>query len=255
MPDPAPAPPRLYNDLSGLWPFVSPPEHYVEEVATFRRRFERHGIGAGARVLHLGSGGGSIDHHLKQHYRVTGVDISAAMLAHSAGINPEVEYIQGDIRTVRLGRTFDVVLVHDAISYMTSVADLERVYRTAAAHLEPGGLMLALPEELRSRLAPDQPDVETHRSGNRIVTIIEFDYDDDPADHEFETVFVFIIRENGEVRVEVDRHPGGVYDLDDFLGAITRAGFEAVAEPWELSDWTPGREMPLITAVRRPAVR
>jgi len=248
-----PANPRLYDDLVGLWPFVSPPENYVEEVATFRRRLDRHGVSAGARILHLGSGGGSIDFHLKQGYRVTGVDISAAMLAHSASINPEVEYVQGDMRSVRLGRTFDAVLVHDAVSYMTSVEDLERVYRTAAAHLAPGGLLIALPEELRSRLAPDEPEVDTHRVGDRVVTVIEFDYDEDPSDHEFETVFVFVIREQGRVRVELDRHRGGVFDLEDFLGAIERAGFDARAEPWELSDWTPGREMPLITAIRRDA--
>lgn len=71
----------------------------------FRKRFRRHGVRDGARVLHLGSGGGSIDHHLKQNYRVTGVDIAPAMIAYAARLNPEGEYIQGDIRDVRLGQT------------------------------------------------------------------------------------------------------------------------------------------------------
>jgi SAM-dependent methyltransferase len=242
---------RLYSDLSDLWAFVSPPENYVEEVATFRTRFRRHGVPDGATVLHLGSGGGSIDYHLKRTHRVTGVDISPAMLRHAASINPEVEYVEGDIRSVQLGRTFDAVLVHDAISYMTSVEELERVYRTAAAHLETGGLMIALPEELRGRLPPDQAEVDTHEAGDRKVTVIEIHHDDDPLDHEQETVFLFVIRENGAFRVEVDRHRTGVFELDEFTGAMARAGFEPRAEPWELSDWTPGREMPLVTAILR----
>jgi SAM-dependent methyltransferase len=241
----------LYGELAELWPFVSPPENYVEEVRTFRDRFRRHGVGDGARILHLGSGGGSIDFHFKHTYTVTGVDISPAMIAYAARLNPEVEYVEGDIRTVRLGRLFDAVLVHDAISYMTTIEELEMVYRTAAAHLEVGGVMVALPEELRTRMAPDEAEVETTELDGRVVTVIETDYDADPKDHEFETVFIFLIREHGELRVELDRHKVGVFDLQEFLDAMVRAGFEARAEPWELSDWTPGREMPLITAIRR----
>ena len=59
--------PRLYTDLASLWPLVSPPEDYPEEVESFRERFQRHGVPDGAAVLHLGSGGGSIDYHLKRH--------------------------------------------------------------------------------------------------------------------------------------------------------------------------------------------
>src|SRR3712207_9202645 len=97
--------PRLYGDLAFLWSLFSPPEEYVEEVETFRARLLRHGVPDGGAVLHLGSGGGSIDYHLKRHYRVTGVDLSPAMLAHARGVNPEVEYLHGDIRDARLGRT------------------------------------------------------------------------------------------------------------------------------------------------------
>jgi cyclopropane fatty-acyl-phospholipid synthase-like methyltransferase len=118
---------RLYGDLVELWGFLSPPDAYEEEVATLRARFGRHGVPDGGSVLHLGSGGGSVDHHLKRHYRVTGVDVSRAMLGYAGDVNPDVEYVHGDIRDVRLGRTFDAVLVHDAISYMTTAAELEAV--------------------------------------------------------------------------------------------------------------------------------
>lgn len=244
--------PRLYGDLVSLWPFVSPPENYVEEVATFRTRFERHGVADGARVLHLGCGAGSIDYHLKQHYRVTGVDISDGMLAHARGINPEVDYRSGDIRSVRLGEHFDAVLLHDAISYLTSIEELEAAYATAAAHLRPGGVLVALPEEIRSRVVAHRTEADTTRIGDRIVTVMEVDYDADPADHRYETVFLFLIREGDTVRVEIDRHQQGVFELSEFLAAIAAAGFEARAEPWELSDWDPEIEpMPLITAVLR----
>ncbi len=96
--------PALYNELVSMWPFVSPPSSYVEEVDTFRGKFRERGIPDGADVLHLGSGGGSIDYHLKKFYRLTGVDLSDAMIGRASDINPDVNYIQGDIRSVRLGR-------------------------------------------------------------------------------------------------------------------------------------------------------
>lgn len=243
--------PRLYADLVDLWMSVSPPDSYLEEVSTFVTRFRRNGVADGGTVLHLGSGGGSIDWHLKRTYRVTGVDVAPAMVEHASRLNPEVEYRTGDLRSVRLGRTFDAVLLHDAISYMTTLEDLERAYRTAADHLQPGGVMVTLPEELPHRVVHDASEAETSTRDGRTVTVVTTTYDADAADHRYETVFLFLIREGEALRVEVDRHVNGVFTLAEFTGAMRAAGFDPHVEPWELTDWTPGLEMPLITAVKR----
>ena len=42
------------------------------------------------------------------------------------------EHVQGDMRTLDLGRTFDVVLAHDAIDYMLGVK-VEELYREIRA--------------------------------------------------------------------------------------------------------------------------
>jgi hypothetical protein len=134
---------------------------------------------------------------------------------------------------------------------MTSIEELEMANRTAASHLELGGVMVTLPEELRSRLANNVPEVSTGCDGSKTVTMIEVVHDEDPSDHRFENTFVFLIREAGDLRVEVDRHTNGVFELEEFTGAMQAAGFETFVEGWELSDWTAGQEMPLITAIRR----
>ena len=53
------------------------------------------------------------------------------MLALSRTINPECEHLQGDMRSVRLGRAFDAIFIHDAICYMTSEDELLEALRTA----------------------------------------------------------------------------------------------------------------------------
>jgi SAM-dependent methyltransferase len=250
--DPYVAPARLYGDLVELWPLVSPPEDYVEEVATFRALLERHGVHDGARLLHLGCGGGSIDHHLRAHYAVTGIDLSAGMLAHARRLNPDVDYRTGDMRSWRSDDAFDAVLVHDAIAFMTTTAELDAVYRTAAAHLRPGGVLIALPEELRPRLEHGGGSVETHGDASRSVTLVEIAFDDDPSDTRYEVASLFVIREHGEMRIEVDRHTEGVFELDEFVGAVRAAGFDASVEDWPLSTWQPGElPLPLIVGVLR----
>ncbi|HSJ24262.1 MAG TPA: class I SAM-dependent methyltransferase [Longimicrobiales bacterium] len=239
----------LYTELASLWHVFSPPEDYAEEAATFRRRFQRLGVPEGGSVLHLGSGGGSVDWHLKQHYRVAGVDLSPAMLAEAERVNPEVVYVRGDMRTVRLGHTFDAVLVHDAIAYMTSPAALHAVYATAAAHLAPGSALVSLTEEIRERM-PLPPSVTRVERDGVELHVMETYHDVDPDDHEFEATYVFLIRRGDNVRVEVDRHTVGVHALDEYLAAARATGFTADAEEWELSDWGEQVALPLLVGVK-----
>ena len=57
------------------------------------------------------------------------------------------------MRTVRLGRTFDAVLVHDAIDYMTTEADLRAAVETAYAHCRPG-VALFVPDDIAETSSP-----------------------------------------------------------------------------------------------------
>lgn len=242
--------PRLYTDLSWIWNYLSPPDHYVEEVQTFVERFRAMGVPDGGSVLHLGSGGGSIDFNLKQTYRITGIDRSPNMIRIAKETNPEVEYIEGDIRSARINRTFDAVLSHDAIAYMVTYEDLLATYRTAAAHLNPGGTMIAIPEEVRPFFVQDKVTHDGTIGLNGIsVTSIEVAHDEDPSDDDFECDFIYLIRENGNLTIETDVHTMGIHDLDLFLKAIDEAGFDAQVQKWGLSDIE--EDYPIIVARKR----
>src|SRR5262245_37325508 len=116
--------PRLYTDLASWWPLLSPPEEYRGE-AEAALGLLRDALGhVPATLLELGSGGGNNALHLKRHAAMTLVDLSPDMLATSRALNPGVEHVEGDMRTVRLNRTFDAVFIHDAIMYMITEDDL-----------------------------------------------------------------------------------------------------------------------------------
>ena len=99
--------PKLYVELADWWQLISPTEDYADEAAFFAGLFRAEDA---ETVLELGCGGGNVAWFLKGDFALTLTDISDAMLAESEKQNPELEHIEGDMRTLRLGRTFDGVL-------------------------------------------------------------------------------------------------------------------------------------------------
>ena len=134
--------PRLYQDLAAWWPLFSPPVHYVEEAEDILPTLLRAPDARPSTLLELGSGGGNNASHYKRSVRATLVDMSAPMLRLSQRLNPECEHIQGDMRSIRLGRTFDAVLVQDAVLYLATEDDLRSAMTTAFVQCRSGGVAL-----------------------------------------------------------------------------------------------------------------
>ena len=125
----------MYTDLAPWFHLLTHPSDYREEAEFVTRVADEVVEGRAETLLELGSGGGNNASHLKARFDCTLTDLSPDMLALSEGLNPECEHIQGDMRTLRLGRTFDVVFIHDAVSYLTTEDDLRAAVETAAAHV------------------------------------------------------------------------------------------------------------------------
>ncbi len=96
--------PKLYREIADWWPILSTPEEYAEEAELYRKALVTSASAPIHTLLELGSGGGSNASHLKKHFQMTLVDLSPGMLEVSRKLNPECEHLQGDMRSVRLGR-------------------------------------------------------------------------------------------------------------------------------------------------------
>src|SRR5262249_31539415 len=141
--------PRLYTELAAWFHLLTAPADYAEEAEWYRQAFAEAAGAPPLTLLELGSGGGDMASHHQQHFPRTLVDLSPQMLALSQGLNPECEHVQGDMRTVRLGRVFDAVFVQDAVMYLTTEADLRQAMATAYQHCRPGGVAIFTPDHLR----------------------------------------------------------------------------------------------------------
>ncbi len=216
----------LYNELAYLWPAISPPEDYATEAVDWRNALRRY-LGAGRHsLLELGVGGGHNLSHLTAEFDAVAVDISPNMLENSRRLNPTVEHHVGDMRSFRLtDRTFDAVLIHDAICYMLTEDDLRATFATARAHLRPGGLLLVAPDLVRDTFRPGMKMSWSTERGEVQITTEETVYDPDPADTTVESHFTYTITERGSRRVERDIHITGLFPIATWMSLMEEAGF------------------------------
>ncbi|NLD36263.1 MAG: class I SAM-dependent methyltransferase [Desulfatiglans sp.] len=133
-----------YNELAWVDGLLSDPDEYEDEAGHYVSLIKSHCPFTPLTMLHLGSGAGGIDRVFKKHFTITGVDLSQGMLSMARALHPDIEYIEGDMRDIRLGRMFDVVAIPDSIDYMATYNDLNRAIETAALHLKPNGILLVV---------------------------------------------------------------------------------------------------------------
>ena len=229
--------PKLYGELANWWPLLSAPGEYAEEAAVYRQHLTAAAQRPLKRVLELGSGGGNNASYFKAHFDMTLVDISAEMLDVSRSLNPECEHIQGDMRTIRLGKRFDAVFVHDAICYMTTEADLAAAIATASAHCATGGSVLLAPDHLKETFA-EATGHGGHDGHDRALRYLEWTHDPDPNDEKYLVDFAYLLRAGDDIRVAHDRHVNGLFARSVWLRLLADAGLEAHGEEVHLSDAT-----------------
>lgn len=231
----------MYDELAAWWPLVSHPSEYEEEAAIYWRLLADACVHPIHTLLELGSGGGNNASHMKALATLTLVEPAAGMREVSRALNPECEHVAGDMRTVRLGRTFDAVFVHDAVCYMTTEADLRAAMTTAFIHCAPGGAVLFAPDYVREAFAPGTEE-GGRDDGARGARYLEWMWDPDPDDTSYTVDYAFLLREaDGSVRVVHDRHVEGLFGRADWVRWLAEAGFVDVRSvPFEHSELEPG---------------
>ncbi len=202
-----------YNELAWIEDILAPPEDYKEETLIYVEAIKKRITDRNITMLHLGCGAGGHDFYFKRHFSVTGIDISDGMLELAKEKNPEVRYIKGDMRTIDLNRKFDVVAIPDSIMYMSNLQDLQKAIKSAVCHLKTGGILLAV--------APMKEDFKENNfaySGekdNVHITFFENNYIVD--ENIYEAVFVCLIRDHGELRVQHEVHTLGLFSHSQWM--------------------------------------
>jgi SAM-dependent methyltransferase len=215
---------KAYNELAWTEDWLADPAGYEDEAGHYVARILQHSAETPRTLLHLGSGAGGMDGVFKRHFSVTGVDISQGMLARARARHPEIEYVEADIRSLRLGRTFDAVAIPDCIDYMVTSADLDAGFATAAEHLRPGGVLLVV-GKTRETFRDNNFAYSGTRDGIQ-VTLFENNHVDARTPGRYEATLVYLVRAYGELTVQIDRHELGLFDQATWEGVFREHGLQ-----------------------------
>jgi len=167
----------VFNEYARYYDLLYRDKDYRAEVEYVHGLIQKHAPGARS-ILNLGCGSGRHDRCLAElGYTVTGVDLSEEMLSAAKGAavgNDSLRYMSGDVRTVRLAETYDVVVsLFHVMSYQITNTDLKQAFATARAHLKPGGLFL-FDCWYGPGVLSDRPTVRVKKLEDEAVSVIRY---------------------------------------------------------------------------------
>ncbi|OKJ96470.1 hypothetical protein AMK34_21485 [Amycolatopsis sp. CB00013] len=126
--------------------------------ATCRRLIDQHGTVATGSLLDLGCGTARDLAQLATTHRCVGVDLQPALIEHARQRYPDLELHIGDLRDLRLNRTFDVITcLGNTLAYLHHNNDIQAAFATFAAHAHPGALLIIV-----TQIAPTTTTTPSH---------------------------------------------------------------------------------------------
>ncbi|MDT8317447.1 MAG: class I SAM-dependent methyltransferase [bacterium] len=140
----------LFGKYSSYYDLLYKDKDYESEVEYIHKLIQKNMPGS-KRILNLGCGTGKHDILLAEKgYHVTGVDMSEEMLSEAKARlssqdsrNLQVNFFQGDIRSLEMEEQFDVVIsLFHVMSYQTTNEDLNLAFISAKKHLCKNGFFI-----------------------------------------------------------------------------------------------------------------
>lgn len=215
---------KMYSSLSYLWPFLNPLEEFSKEAERINQIIHPF-VQSGTRpaMLEFGSGGGRLLSHFTRNFETHGVDLSTDMIKQSKVLNPSTIHTVGDMRSIDLGKAFDVILIGDSIGYAVSEEDLISTIGNCAKHLQSGGVLILAPDWTAETFRGNNLwscKVNTHSSE---VSLVEYQWQPDNAPGEIHSLFVFMVSGKEDTMVDVDHHRFGLHSNSVWKAAIDSA--------------------------------
>lgn len=235
----------VFNGYAGIYDLLYRDKDYAGETDYLQQLFQSYCPDA-RTVLNLGCGSGRHDRCLAEKgYAVTGVDFSEEMLRaarDSAVAGTALDYHNGDVRSIRLGKTFDaVVSLFHVMSYQQTNKDLEAAFTTACCHLKPSGTFIFDcwygPGVLTDRPAMRLKELEDENIRvTRIAQPVMY-----PNENSVDVNYQVFIRnkQTGDVHEVQETHRMRYLFLPEIRQLLSDTGFELLAS----EEWLSGKPL------------
>jgi SAM-dependent methyltransferase len=173
-------------------------------------------------LLDVACGTGEHLMHLRAEFAdIVGVDIAPAMLAAARAKLPDVPLHHADMRTLDLGRRFDVVCcLFSAIGYVGGVDELRAAAARLLAHLEPGGVVIVEPWVTPDDWREGHVNAQSVTGDRRTVLRMSHSRSTGRVSH---VDMHYLVGDADGVRYFLDKHELTLFTRDEYLDAFAGA--------------------------------
>jgi len=169
-------------------------------------------------------------------YDRVGVDLSPEILTVAAERVPDVPLLAQDMVELDVGRTFDAVIcLSSSISYVRTVARMERAVASMAAHLEPGGTLFVEPWFTPEQFWDGHLSVRHAADDDVFLTWM---YRQERHDRLSVLPIHYLVGSAAGVEHWVETHEMGLFTEAEYTSALRAAGLEVHHDPGGLAGRT-----------------
>lgn len=196
------------------------------ETNFIRKMVKKHKKSLGNDMLIFACGTGLHEKYLKKHFSIMGMDKNPAMLKIAKKRNPSITYKKGDMRTFNAHKKFDVAVCLDSMWYNRTYKDLERTLRNFRRHLKKGGIAIFSIYPWKHNFKQNEINIDRYSGKDVNIILLTIDYDPNRNDTTHESVFIFLVRKNGKLKIETEKHILGLFELPKVKNMLSRIGFK-----------------------------
>lgn len=178
-------------------------------------------------LLDLACGTGTHLAHLRETFDVVGVDLSESMVRIAREKLTGVPVHHADMRTVDVGRRFDVVSsMYASIGYLGGLDDLRAAAATMARHLTDKGVLVVEPWVLAERWDGGRLAHATFVNADRGLTVSRMGVWH-TVDGRSVCDMQYLVSDGERVRHFTDHQSLALWTEAEYLGAFAEAGITA----------------------------
>lgn len=216
----------LFKQLARYYDKIYRWKDYKKDVDFLEKVFRKHGL-KGRDILDVACGTGAHAALLvKSGHNVVGIDLNEEMLEIARRKVRNAIFVKGDMRDLKLDRTFDAVIcMFSSITYNQTLSELRKTLSGFHKHLKAKGIVVFDTHFLRENFVHGHRGMTGYDDDE--LTIARFSFSE-KLGRKGRYTFSYLIREGNDFNyLKGDVHEIGLFSLSEIIRVMREAGFTA----------------------------